>query len=145
MRVSAVHGAGSNSGISTMRVSSRPSTSTFVATKRLSATRHSPCCLLNGQHDFGIRAAATEIAAQRCPNVGLTRRCVLIEQRGRRENLAGRAKAALHRVVRNERLLERMHRRGAEPFDGGDGGAVACRRKRETGVNGPPGSAARFH
>src|SRR5689334_2949306 len=64
---SSPHGAGSRDGSSTILVSSRPSISTLVVTKRLGITR-----LRGGEHgahDLGVRPAATEVAAHAALNV----------------------------------------------------------------------------
>src|SRR6185436_14041765 len=103
--VSSVHGAGSNSGTSTIRVSSRPSTSTFVATKRLPRIGgpHRTRRVLHGQHDLRVCAATAQVARQRGANVRLLGRAVVVQQRDGGQNLARRAESALDGVPRDER------------------------------------------
>src|SRR5688572_29889524 len=105
---SGAHGSGSNAGTSTTFVSSRPSTSTFVTTKRLSAMRRPPRHVLNRAHDLGVGAATAEVAAHRDTDVLLGRSRVLLEEGGGGDELARRAEAALDRIVSDERCLERM-------------------------------------
>src|SRR6185503_7274829 len=52
-----------------------------------------------------VDAAAAEVAGKRVADGGLVRRGVMREQRGRRDDHAAGAVAALHRVLRDERLL----------------------------------------
>ena len=58
---------------------------------------------------------------------GAVRRAPAIVEGGRLDNEAGRAKAALQRVVRHERFLDRMQARSGNTLDGGYGfsGGVA--------------------
>src|SRR2546423_7997949 len=134
--VSAVHGAGSNSGTSTMRVSSRPSTSTFVVTKRLRATRHSPSGVLHREHDLRVRAAAAEVAAQCRPNLRLARARLLVEQRGRRDDLSGCAESALYGIVRDECLLQRVQLAVPKSLDRRHRRLIACGGERQARVHG---------
>src|SRR5437762_1610153 len=104
---SSPHGVGFREGSSTTFVSSRPSISTFVVTNRLAIWRLSG----RGQHgadDFGISAAATEIATHPASYVVLGWMGLVAEERDGGEDLAGRAKAALERVVLDERGLDGM-------------------------------------
>src|SRR5688572_11344584 len=94
----AVHGAGSKSGTSTTFVSSRPSTSTLVTTKRLSATGPAPGHVLDGEQDVRIGTTAAEISAHADVDLGLRGRPRAPEQSGRGEQLAGRTESALQRV-----------------------------------------------
>src|SRR5262249_28254117 len=60
----------------------------------------------------------------------------LIEERLSRQDHAGNAVAALHRPMRDERLLQRMQILGiAEPLDGHDLASGALRRKQDAGVH----------
>src|SRR5690242_8312427 len=89
---SCVQGSGSKGGTSTTFVSSRPSTSTLVTTKRLSAMRcvllHRGCRILDRLHDLRIRAATAEVAGHRRPDVLLGGRRVLHEEQGRGHELS---------------------------------------------------------
>src|SRR6267154_2363345 len=97
---SSPHGAGSRSGSSTILISSRPSTSTFVLAKRFATARlrggigfERGRRRLHGAHDLGIGAAATEVAAHRVAHLLLIW-IPLARQKGRcRHELSGCAEA----------------------------------------------------
>src|SRR5690348_851827 len=96
---SSPHGVGFRDGSSTTFVSSRPSISTLVVTKRLAMW-----CLSSrghyGAHDLGVRPAATEITAHATPDVVFGWIRVVAQECDGGENLTGRAESALQRVVR---------------------------------------------
>src|SRR5262245_44171111 len=100
-----------------MRVSSRPSTSTLVATKRLFATGKPPCRILNGGDNLRVGTAAAQIPAQGRPDLERTRCGLLREESEGREDLPWRAVSALHGVMGDERLLQRMRPVAPKSFD----------------------------
>src|SRR6185503_1284117 len=128
-----------------MRISSRPSTSTLVATKRCSATDHPPAGVLHGAQDLGIGAAAAQVSAQRHADLRFTRGGIVLEQRGCREDLARRAEPALNGVVRDERLLHGMRSVGTKSFDRGHRRALACGGERQARVDRASPLALRCH
>src|SRR3954462_9518732 len=93
------HGSGFLAGISTILVSSRPSTSTLVVTKRLCIRGISGSGGEHRSHDFRVCAAAAEVAAHAAANIDFGRAGILGEQGHRGENLARCAEAALERIV----------------------------------------------
>src|SRR5689334_287758 len=78
--------------------------------------------LHHGRNDIWIGGAATEIAAHIFPDLRLVAGMAFLDAGDRRHDLAGRAIAALKRVVVDEGLLHRMQiaRWPGEPLYGRD-------------------------
>src|SRR6185437_15586962 len=116
-RAPSCHGSGSNCGSSTTLVSSRPSTSTLVATKRRAEGERvgSPGMCIphgfgggeHGPYDLRVGAAATQITAHPANHIRLGGGCRALQQRNARHDLPGCAVAALQCVVLNESALQR--------------------------------------
>jgi hypothetical protein len=68
-----------------------------------------------------VRAAAAQVAVQRCAHFVVAWRLILLKQSGGRDRDAAHAVAALRRLLGNQRALHRMQRSvAAQAFDGGD-------------------------
>src|SRR5207245_354379 len=79
-----------------------------------------------------VREAAAQHAGQRLLNLGVARRGVLIEESLRRQDDAAEAKAALRRLLVDERFLNRVRVvRRTETFERGDLGAVHRADRRD--------------
>jgi ferredoxin len=89
----------------------------------------------HGANDFWICPAAAQVAAHPATHVILSGVRLSIEQCDRRQDLPRRTKAALERVVLDERLLHRVKLTVArQTFDCRDLSSVAGGGERETGV-----------
>ena len=67
-----------------------------------------PGRLLHGFHDVVVAGAPAQVAGEPLANVGLARIRLVLQQRVRREQHAGRAVAALQAVLIPEALLQRV-------------------------------------
>src|SRR5215813_4946334 len=83
-----------------------------------------------------IGAAAAEIARHRMASLVARRFGVHLEQGDRRDDLAGRAEAALRREFLDEGFLHRVQLaiRALQAFDGRDFAATQRMRQRRTGM-----------
>jgi hypothetical protein len=97
-----------------------------------------PHRLLDGGHNVGVSAAATDVAAHELADLIRSFRLALRDQTGRRADLPRRAVPALESVVVDERLLQRMQRAvDSEAFNRGDLGTVVHHRKCQAGIDAP--------
>ena len=85
----------------------------------------------HGSHDFIVARAAAQVARQPVADLVFGRLRILVEQRFRRDQKAGRADSALKRGVFEEFLLQRVQAfRLRKPFDRVDAGRPAlCDRQ----------------
>src|ERR1041385_4166256 len=133
---SSPHGVGFRDGSSTTFVSSRPSISTLVVTKRLAIWRLSSHGH-HGAYDLRVGAAPTQIAAHSASHVVFGWIPVVAQERDGSEDLTGRTESALQRVVFDERRLDGMQRSVVgEAFNGDDRPIVAGDCQRQTRVDG---------
>src|SRR5882672_388919 len=93
---------------------------------RMSDSLHGALGLSNSVHDVGISGAAAQVSAHEFANLGAIARMPLPNTADRRDDLPGRAVAALKGVMIDESLLHRVQcavgRR--EALDGGDGATL---------------------
>src|SRR5207253_4490070 len=73
-------------------------------------------------HNLVVAGTPTQIAHHPCFDLGFRRTLGLIEQRGRRDNLAGRADATLKSAIADEGVLQRSEVLGVrrQSLDGDD-------------------------
>src|SRR5581483_11997016 len=91
-----------------------------------------PRRLLDRAHDAVVAGAAAEVAHHPFGDQVVGRTRVRAEQRGRRDDLARGADAALEAALGDERLLQRGQRARRDPLDGRHRGAVDEERRYET-------------
>src|SRR5579864_5355193 len=100
-----------------------------------SCDRHGPRRFADGSHNVRVRTTPTEVPAHAAPDVVVRGLGTGLEQRDGSQDLSRCAKAALQRVVRDKRLLDRMKAGWTlDAFDRGDRLAIARGRERQTGV-----------
>src|SRR5687767_6758451 len=118
-----------------LRKSRRENFSIFMV---ISPSRHHFGRALHRLDDARVRAAAAQVGCERLPDLILTRVPVRCEQRGGLHDHAVDAVAALHRLLLDEGLLQRVRPlRGAQPFERDDLLAGGGRDRHAARAHGP--------